>query len=111
MRRGLIAVGGDSGDFAGVNLIAGTILCCGRFGARAGAGMKRGTLVSFQPLELLPTFSYDCRYQPVFLRHYLLHLRRLGLPVADAHLDGSYDRWRGDAIELARGEILLFANS
>jgi formylmethanofuran dehydrogenase subunit C len=107
MRRGLIAIGGDCGDFAGVNLLAGTIVVLGQLGWRVGAGMRRGTIVSMHPAELLPTFSYACTYRPVFLRLYLPYLRRLGLPITDAQLLGSYQRWCGDAIELNRGEVLL----
>lgn len=109
MRRGLIAIGGDSGDFTGVNLLAGTIIVLGHLGDRTGAGMKRGSIVSMHPAEVLPTFSYACTYQPVFLRLYLMHLRRLGLSISDAQLTGSYQRWSGDAIELNRGELLLLA--
>jgi hypothetical protein len=36
-----------------------------------------------------------------------MHLRRLGLPITDALLAASYQRWSGDAIELNRGELLL----
>jgi len=76
MRRGLIVVLGDVGDFAGARMIAGSIFVFGRLGARAGAGMKRGTIVAFgDHVELLPTFRYECRFQPVFLRYYLLRLR------------------------------------
>ncbi len=107
MRRGVVAVGGDAGDFTGVNMLAGTIVVLGRLGWRTGAGMKRGSIVSMEPAELLPTFAYACTYRPVFLRLYLPHLRRLGLPVADEHVAGSYQRWSGDAVELNRGEILL----
>jgi formylmethanofuran dehydrogenase subunit C len=108
MRRGLIAVGGDSGDFTGVNLLAGTIVVLGRLGWRTGAGMRRGTVVSMHPADMLPTFSYSCTYRPVILRLYLPYLRRLGLPVSDDQIGGSYQRWCGDAIELNRGEVLLF---
>jgi formylmethanofuran dehydrogenase subunit C len=110
MRRGLIAIGGDCGDFAGVNLLAGTIVVLGHLGWRTGAGMRRGTIVSMHPAELLPTFSYACTYRPIFLRLYLPHLRRLGLPIDDAHVQGSYQRWCGDSIELNRGEVLLLAS-
>jgi len=107
MRRGLIAIGGDCGDFTGVNMLAGTIVVFGRLGWRTGAGMRRGTIVSLHAAELLPTFSYACTYRPVFLRLYLTHLQRLGLPVTTAHVQGTYQRWCGDAIELNRGEVLL----
>ncbi len=111
MRRGLIAVAGDSGDFTGVNMIAGSIFVLGKLGQRPGAGMKRGSIVSFQHCEVLPTFSYAASYHPVFLRSYLLHLQRLGLPVTAEHLQGRYERWSGDSIELNRGEILLYADT
>ncbi len=110
MRRGLVAIGGDSGDFSGVNMLAGTIIVLGRLGWRPGAGMKRGSIISFHPVELLPTFAYACTYRPTFLRLYLLHLRDLGLPVKDGLFEASFSRWSGDAVELNRGEILLRAN-
>jgi formylmethanofuran dehydrogenase subunit C len=108
MRRGLIAIGGDCGDFAGVNMLAGTIVVLGHLGWRAGAGMKRGSIIAMHPAELLPTFSYACTYCPSFLRLYLPYLRGLGLPIADAQVDGLYRRWCGDAVELNRGEVLFF---
>jgi len=107
MRRGLIAIGGDAGDFTGVNLLAGTIVVLGQLGWRTGAGMRRGTIVGMHRAELLPTFSFACTYRPVILRLYLPYLRGLGLPVTDAQVQGRYQRWCGDAIELNRGEILL----
>ena len=108
MRRGLIAVGGDTGDFAGVNMVAGTIVAVGHLGWRPGAGLRRGSIVSMQPAELLPTFSYDCTYAPLFLGLYLRHVRSVGLPVTDSQLNGQYQRWSGDGVELNRGEVLLF---
>ncbi|MGR9073908.1 MAG: formylmethanofuran dehydrogenase subunit C [Gammaproteobacteria bacterium] len=107
MRRGLIAIGGDSGDFTGVNMKAGTIVVLGRLGKRPGAGMVRGTIISTHGAELLPTFSYNTTYKPSFLKNILIYLRKLGLPVEEAHISGSYQRWSGDSVELNKGEILL----
>jgi len=107
MRRGLIAIGGDAGDFAGVNMLAGTIVVLGRLAWRAGAGMRRGSIISMHPAELLPTFSYACDYAPEFLRVCLRHVRGLGLTIADSHVNGRYQRWCGDGIELNRGEVLI----
>jgi formylmethanofuran dehydrogenase subunit C len=107
MRRGLIAIAGDSGDFTGVGMLAGTIAVLGQLGWRPGAGMRRGTIVSMHPVELLPTFTFACTYRPVMLRLYLPYLRGLGLPITEAQVQSSYQRWCGDAIELNRGEILL----
>lgn len=110
MRNGLIVVGGNSGDFTGVNLLAGTIIVLGEMGIRSGAGMKRGTILSMQNAELLPTFSHACTYHPSYIRLYLAYIKELGLTIDDTQVVGNYDRWIGDAIELNRGEILLYAN-
>ncbi|NKB36788.1 MAG: formylmethanofuran dehydrogenase subunit C [Gammaproteobacteria bacterium] len=106
MRNGIIVIGGKSGDFAGVNMLAGSIFLLGETGIRIGAGMKRGTLVTMSKTSMLPTFSYSCRYQPAYLRMYLIYLQELGFSVSDEQLFGFYHRWCGDAIEMNRGEIL-----
>ena len=108
MRNGLIAIGGGCGDFTGVNMLAGSIFVLGNAGIRAGAGMVRGSIVFMNEVDMLPTFSYSCIYQPTFLRVYLSYLQQCGLPVSDEHILGSYRRWCGDRIELNRGEILLY---
>jgi formylmethanofuran dehydrogenase subunit C len=107
MRRGLIAVGGDAGDFTGVDMLAGNVVVLSQLGWRSGAGMKRGTIVSTRPADMLPTFSYACTYRPVMLRLVLAHLRNRGLLVTGAHVTGRYRRWSGDSVEMNRGEILL----
>ncbi|MCX8048492.1 MAG: formylmethanofuran dehydrogenase subunit C [Methylohalobius sp.] len=109
MRRGLIAIAGDSGDFTGVNLKAGTVVVLGNLGLRSGAGMVRGTILSTQPAELLPTFCYDTTYRPPIVRTLLLYLRRQGFTIEDVYINGPYRRFSGDAIELNKGEILLYA--
>lgn len=108
MRRGLIVVGKDSGDFTGVNMLAGTIFVLGRLGIRTGAGMRRGSIVTMKDAEMLPTFSYACTYHPGFLGFYFNHLRQLGVPVSDEQIKGEYQRWCGDAIDLNKGEILIY---
>ena len=108
MRRGLIAVGGQAGDYVGVNMRAGTIVVIGGMGIRPGAGMLRGSIVSFQPVELLPSFTYACWMRPVFLRFYLCHLGQSGFEIGDDHMGGRYRRYCGDSIEENRGEILVF---
>lgn len=108
IRGGLIAVGGDSGDFTGVNMLAGTIVVCGQPGIRTAASMKRGTVVSLCDAEMLPTFSYDCCYHPVYIRLYLQYLDTIGLHVDETCINGNYERWSGDAVEMNRGEILIY---
>lgn len=110
-RRGLIAVGGSCGDFAALNLIAGTILVFGAAGIRAAAGMRRGTLAVLGPTRppLLPTFRSAGRCRPQFLRVYLRTLRRLGFPVPDGLEDPEVELFSGDLVALGKGEILLRA--
>ena len=108
MRRGLIAVGGQAGDFAGVNMRAGTIVVMGGMGIRAGAGMVRGSIVSFTSAEILPSFSYSCRFRPIFLRFYLCHLGQSGFEISDDMKSGNYLRYCGDAVEENRGELLIY---
>lgn len=108
MRRGLIVVMGSAGEFAGARMIAGSIFVFGHLGARPGPGMKRGVIVAFGDHgELLPTFRYACRFQPVFLRYYLRRLQDWGLPIGDGHLEGFYRRYHGDITALGKGEILI----
>jgi formylmethanofuran dehydrogenase subunit C len=108
MRRGMILVTGGTGDFTGAFMIAGTIVVLGNLGIRAGAGMLRGTIVAFQMPELLPTFRYDCTYQPDFLKLIFQELRTHGLSISDGFATGCYKRYSGDFNRLGKGEILIY---
>ena len=121
MRRGLIVILGDAGDFLGARMIAGSIIVFGRAGECPGAEMRRGTIIllgegrsgqsgalPLQPPRLLPTFRYDCTYNPTFLRLYLRALRRYGIEVRDEYITGRYRRYNGDIAELGKGEILVY---
>jgi formylmethanofuran dehydrogenase subunit C len=70
--------------------------------------MKRGTIVTFHPPELLSTFRYDCAYRPGFLRLFLQGLRAHGVTVKDEYLEGRYRRYSGDFTALGKGEILVW---
>ena len=111
LRRGLIAVAGRVGAAAGLSALAGTLVALGTIGAHAGAGMRRASIVAMTPPTLLPTYASACTYRPPFLRLCLRRLRALGLPVADAQIEGRYTRWSGDGAELGRGEILILEPS
>jgi formylmethanofuran dehydrogenase subunit C len=115
MRRGLVAIGGDCGDFAGVSMIAGSVLLFGKTGVRTGAGMKRGTIALFPGADrdaetaLLPTFRFDCEYEPVFMRLVLRQLRGLGFSPADRVAITTFRRYSGDLVALGKGELLIAA--
>jgi formylmethanofuran dehydrogenase subunit C len=108
MRRGLIVVLGNVGDFAGSFMLAGTLMVFGQVGLRPGAGLKRGTIVAYHPVELLPTYRFDCRYKPGFMRLTLQSLRQRGLDIRDEFLSGYYQRYSGDLTALGKGEILIY---
>lgn len=111
MRRGVIAVGGKVSDFAGFNMIAGTILVNGGFGIRCGAGMRRGSIIALGPPKdhppLLPSFRFDCEYEPQFLSVYLNQLRKWDFPVESRLLQAKFHRYSGDLVALGKGEVLL----
>lgn len=109
MRRGLIYVLGDSGDVTGFNMKAGTIIVAGTPGVRVGARMVRGTVVLLGgDTTLLPTFCYDCTYQPDFWA--LLHrdLAEQGF-APEAGPGTAFRHYSGDANEGGRGEVLVRA--
>jgi formylmethanofuran dehydrogenase subunit C len=108
MKRGIIAIRGPVRDFAGLQMKGGTIVLMGGAEIRTGAWMSRGTIVSFTPIRLLPTFSYACAYDPVFLNVYAKHLRSLGVEIPCAAQDGAYQRFTGDGAVPGKGEILVW---
>lgn len=107
MRRGLIVIKGNAEDFLGARMAAGTICLFGQAGLRTGGGMQRGMIICMRPVELLPTFAYDCIYAPVFLRILFKGLLRLGMEVPREQVNGSFRRYHGDLAEIGKGEILI----
>jgi formylmethanofuran dehydrogenase subunit C len=108
MRRGLIAVRGRVRDFAGLQMKGGTILLMSGAEIRTGAWMVRGTIISLQPVVLLPTFSYACDYDPVFVRLYAKRLETLGFSIPCEARAGAYGRYTGDGALPGKGEILVW---
>jgi formylmethanofuran dehydrogenase subunit C len=108
MRRGLVAVGGQTRAGTGLRMLAGTVIALGGIGAEAGLGNKRGSLVSGRAIEPLPSYSFATRFHPPALGLQLRRARELGLTVDEALLRGAWSRWSGDRTELTRGEILIF---
>jgi formylmethanofuran dehydrogenase subunit C len=111
MRRGLLAVGGKTGDLAGFNMLAGTILVFGNAGIRHGAGMRRGTIGFFgsELPRMLPSFRHACRYHPEALTLIMQQLAQHQFPLPADALRLTVDLYNGDLIEGGRGEILLRA--
>ncbi|MCC6419691.1 MAG: formylmethanofuran dehydrogenase subunit C [Gemmataceae bacterium] len=108
MRRGVIAIKGPVRDFAGLQRKGGTIALLGGAEIRTGAWMVRGTIVSLTPLRLLPTFSYACTYNPVFLNLYAGSLQSSGFAIPTSPREGAYRRYTGDTSVPGKGEILVW---
>ena len=109
MRRGLIAVRGEVGELLGWNMLAGSLLVFGNCGRHPGAGMKRGTIGLFgtDDPQLLPSFRWSCDARPVAINLLLLELQRLGFADCQHADSGSYRQFRGDLLELGKGEIFF----
>lgn len=107
MRSGLIAVGGNCGDVPGFKMLAGTIIVVGSSGIRVGVNMIRGSIILLQPTELLPSFYYNSRYQPVFWRLLYQDLQKKGFKLPGPYKEVCFQRFSGDANEGGKGEILI----
>ncbi len=107
MRRGTIAVKGTVRDFAGLEMKGGTLVIGGAE-LRTGAWMMRGTIISLTPIALLPTFTYDCTYNPTFLRVYARELEARGFSLPFDESDGAYALHSGDTSVSRKGEILVW---
>ena len=105
MRRGLVIVYGDAGDYAGGRMVAGTILIKHRVGRFAGYGLRRGSLILLnEPKELPPTFG-DCGVMEFDYLKVLEHwLRESGKTIS---LSGRARRLMGDMSVLGKGEVLI----
>jgi len=108
MRRGIIVVRGPARDFAGLQMKGGTIFLLGSAELRTGAWMIRGTIVTLKDIPLLPTFSYDCDGNPIFMRLLAEHLEPLGISIPYHEQEGHYRCYSGDSAVPGKGEILVW---
>lgn len=108
MKRGTIVIRGKVRDFAGLQMKGGTLVMLSGAEIRAGAWMTRGTIISLTPIRLMPTFTYGCDYDPVFVRMYARHLQPWGVELPTAGSAGVYRRYSGDTAVPGKGEILVW---
>lgn len=108
MRRGTIVIGGRAKDFVGLQMKGGTIVLMSGAEIRTGAWMNRGTIISLAPLQMLPTFTYACEYNPAFVNLYAKHLSEFGIQLPFKSSDGKYRRYSGDLATTGKGEILVW---
>lgn len=106
MRRGVIVVHGAVGEAAGCRMIGGTIVAPSA-AARAGTGLKRGTLVFGTAEALEPTFVSAGTYDAAFLSLFRRWLAAEAGATAAALVPSLVHRHRGDMSSLGKGEILI----
>jgi formylmethanofuran dehydrogenase subunit C len=107
MRRGLLFVGGTSGNRTARSMIAGTVIVMGRVGAEPAFASKRGSLVVAGGVDVPVTYRYACDFEPPHVRLVLTYLaRRYRLAIPRSVVEGRYRRYCGDASTVGRGEIL-----
>jgi formylmethanofuran dehydrogenase subunit C len=108
MRRGTIVIAGAAKDFTGLQMKGGTIVLLSGAELRTGAWMVRGTILTLKPMELMPTFSYDCRFNPGFVGLVASYLKSLGIDLPHTADQGAYDLYSGDSSVPGKGEILIW---
>jgi formylmethanofuran dehydrogenase subunit C len=109
MRRGMVLVAGDAGDFAASRLIAGSVYIGGKVGAHLGYGMRRGTVLLMQaPSKMIPTFTEGGHGFDVFWRLFTRTLANEKLaPFATLAANALPARYAGDLAVDGRGELLI----
>ena len=70
--------------------------------------MVRGTIISLQPLQMMPTFARASEGTPTFLRVFSKHLQQYGVSLPFSESDGTYQRWSGDVSVPGKGEIFVW---
>jgi len=108
MRRGTIVVGGPARDFTGLQMKGGTIILMSGAEIRTGSWMNRGTIITLKPLQMMPTFKYNCAVTPTFVNIYAAHLRQYGIELPVAESEGGYQHYAGDLAVSSKGEILVW---
>jgi formylmethanofuran dehydrogenase subunit C len=110
MRRGLILVDGDAGNYAASRMIAGTVGIYGKVGDHLGYMMKRGTILLTQTPKLHATMvdcgQHQLGFLPLLLRSFAtLETRFKTLQTQPVH------KYAGDVGVNGKSEILLFSQT
>jgi formylmethanofuran dehydrogenase subunit C len=106
MRRGLMLIQGDVGDFCGSRLLAGSIVVAGSCGAQPGFGLRRGSLILAHAPHAMPATFGDAGVADLT---YLGLLRRQVRDILPGVLPATsrVHRYMGDLAFGGKGEILI----
>lgn len=108
MRRGILIIDGDCGQFLGCDIVAGTIITTGTVQSGCGFGMQRGTLILPQSttvchLRFTPRESVRLGITTIMANE----IQRI-LPAVATALRSTIDRSHGDVSRNGKGEIWFF---
>jgi hypothetical protein len=108
MRRGLVFIRDDAGEFTGWEMRAGTILVGGTLGPNAGLHSRRGSIVASRSPVLPAGYQPACRDDFTWLRLVLARLRELGVDPPAGWPGGLFTRCHGYQPGIGKGELLLY---
>ncbi|MDR3572931.1 MAG: formylmethanofuran dehydrogenase subunit C [Anaerolineaceae bacterium] len=107
MQDGMIIIHEHVGDFAGIEMNGGSLFLLGSVGIRTGAWMSKGTIVTYKPIVLLPTFLRGETYAADHIQTYLKRLEEQGIAMPEKAWDSLYQCFTGDTSGEGNGEILI----
>jgi len=121
MRRGLLAIGKNTGEGLGLELHAGTIVVAADIGAHPLIGMRRGSLIALKSMtdQNIPvTFRRGTQWCPQTLGLIRSHIIRCIGEDDSKHALGNepfwcgpWMHWHGDVLAGGRGEIFCACDS
>jgi formylmethanofuran dehydrogenase subunit C len=108
MRRGLLWIGKNSGEFTGARMLAGTIIISGNLGSYAGMGLRRGSIIAGHLTSMVPGFRSAGYADAEWMRMELIALHTMGMtiPTGWQHLRSL--RFTGDHLDLGKGELVVY---
>jgi formylmethanofuran dehydrogenase subunit C len=109
VRRGLIAVA-QTGEYAGYEMQAGTLVVVQGPLHHPGMQMKRGTIVLLESSPVAGCQSHlsaECVTEPVILRLIMKRLTQLGYPVPFDLPKATYRLYSGDHLLTGQGELFV----
>jgi formylmethanofuran dehydrogenase subunit C len=107
MRRGLILIDGDAGDYCASRMIAGTIGIYGKAGSFTGFSMKHGTILLNRSPKLYATMQ-DCGTHTLPFLALLFQSFKMFSTKFNHIKNQRVQRYAGDLACDGKGEVLVF---
>jgi formylmethanofuran dehydrogenase subunit C len=112
MRRGVLAIKGNTGRLAGAYAQGGTVLIGAGADDRLGFGLQRASIIVLGSAPGgLTSFAYDGCFRAAYLGVLARHLERCGLEPLESLYGSTFASYRGDLAYGGRGEVLYWTAS